>query len=517
MVGKKELENGWNYAGMLGGAQSANYVGHQYIMKVSKAISELEYAINSYGGSAKANPQLGGEIAEEWAAKTFNIRAVAAESAHRAFVEKSNRHASVDVSTNFGEEYSLKYLKYADQSVKAQAKNVIQNYNEYLSHARTNGTKTPMTFEEYLARYNYTNDLEDLLMSVYRGQGRIIPSDQLEEGIKKLRQLIATEAARGGDSRLLNLRNYQETLQALSDRIKDSNGIESIPLSKQESHAIAELCKTKDFHPEDFGITMDSEITYGYILNQALKGGITAAVVTLSIQLVPTVIEMISHLIKLKKIDPMQFKKYGFNSLSAGSKGFIIGGLSCGIYTASKIGKLGANLSYIHPGIIGAIAAITFNVMKESFDYAKGTIDSRQYRYKIARDLIISVSSIAGGAISLSALPIANALSFVIGSMVGSVIASMTISLSERILVSFCANTGFTLFGVVKQDYALPKDFFKGMGLNLLQLNRIKLNEAKLSTVSLNIATPSYIRPNQVNIRILKRGVISFHTVGYIF
>ena len=514
MIDKRELERGWRYVGTMNGGEAAAFVGHEYVMKVASAIDDLESSINAYAGTAKGTPQLGGEIAEEWAAKTFNIRAVAAESAHRAFVEKSTKHASVDVSTNFGEDYSLKYMKCAEKSIKAQAKNVLQNYHEYLSQAKANGTRSPMTFEEYLARYGYTDDLEDILMSVYRGQGRIIPSDQLEEGMLKLRQLIATEAARGGENRLLNLQNYQGTLQALSDRIRDGDGIESIPLSKDESHAIAELCKTNNFRPEDFGITLDSEITKEYILNQSLKGGITAATVTIAIQMVPILLEIISILVKEKKLNSSQLKEFGVDTMSAGTKGFIIGGLSCGIYTACKVGKFGANLS--KASIIGTIVALAYNVMIESFDYTRGKEDVVEYKYTMTRDLIISGAAIAGGSLAVAVIPLANSLSFVIGSMLGSVMASVVFSYGEKFFVSFCANTGFTLFGLVKQDYKLSDDFFREMGLNLIDLRRIKPNEAKLSFVSLNRDCLSVVKPNTINIQILKRGLISFHTVGYI-
>lgn len=499
------------------GAQSSDFVGHGYIMQVADAIDNLEQSINSYAGSAKANPQLGGEIAEEWVARTFNINAIAAESAHRAFVEKSSEHASVDVSTNFGENYSLKYLKYADRSVKAQAKNVIQNYHEYLSQAKANGTKAPMSFEEYLVRYGYTDNMEDLLMSVYRGQGRIIPADQLEDGLRKLRQLIASETARGGENRLANLRNYQETLRELSDRIKDGEGIESVPLTKDEAHAIAELCKSGEFNPENFGVTLDAVITREYILNQALKGGITAAVITLAIQLVPEMLSIISFLVKEKRIDRSKLTEFAFNTLSSGAKGFIIGGLSCGIYTACKSGKLGTNLIGVQPGIIGTIAALAFNVMTDAFEYAKGITNNLEYRDHITRDLLVSAASIAGGSLAVAILPIANSLAFVIGSMIGSVLAATTISLTERILISFCVDSGFTMFGLVKQDYKLPADVFKGMGLNLSDLNRIKPNVSQLSVVSLNTVRLSSAKLNTVDIQILKRGVIAFHTVGYVF
>lgn len=108
-------------------------------------------------------------------------------------------------------------------------------------------------------------------------------------------------------------------------------------------------------------------------------------------------------------------------------------------------------------------------------------------------------------------------MAFVIGSMIGSVVASIAVFISERILVSFCVGSGYTLFGLVKQDYRLPKDIFKGMGLSLIELNRIKPNETKLSTVSLNKTAFSSSKLNTVDIQILKRGVISFHTIGYAF
>ena len=516
-MNSKDLERGWNYVQGLEGAQIADFVGHVYIEKVTEAIEKMEQAINSYAGSQKGVPQLGGEIAEEWIAGTFNIRAVAAESAHRAVVEKSLEHASVDISTNFGEEYSLKYLKNADQSVKAQAKNVIQNYHEYLRQAKANGTKSPMTFEEYLTRYGYSDNLEDLLMSVYKGQGRIIPSDQFEDGLRKLRQLIATESARGGEARLANMKNYEETLRTLSDRIKDGKGVESVPLSKEESHVIAELCKSGDFKPEDFGITLNAEVTREYILNQALKGGITAAVITLALQLVPDVLALLSALIKGKKIKPNQLRDSGLHTISAGAKGFIVGGLSCGIYTACKAGKLGANLTKVEPGVIGTIVAISFNMMLETLDYECGKTDNLEYKYKITRDIIVSASSMAGGTISTAVLPVANALCFVIGSIIGSVTAAVAMSLSDRILVSLCVSTGFTLFGLVRQDYQMPDEILKGMGLNVIELERINPHVSTFSISKPNTVSFSVSKPNYVDIKILKRGIIAFHTVGYVF
>lgn len=515
MLDKRELEKGWKLAADNNGAQMAAFVGEAYISKVSLAIEELEKSINAYEGSKKGIAQLGGDIAEEWHAGTFNVRAAAAESIHRATVENSTEHASVDVSTNFGEDYSLKYLKYADKSVRAQAKNVIQNYHEYLSKAKANGTRNPMSFEEYIDRYGYSDDLEELLMSVYSGQGRIIPSDQLEEGLLKLRQLIATEGARGGENRLANLKNYEETLQSLCDRIKDDNGLESIPLSKEESKAIADLCRTGEFDPADFGVALDSEITREYILNQALKGGITAGVVTLAIQLVPELLELISKLAREKKIDVKQLKESGIRSLTVGTKGFLLGYISCGVYTACKAGKMGNRFADVQPGMIGTIVAMTFNVTIEAFDYARGKTNELEFKSKITKDILISGASLTGGTIALAVLPYANAISFAIGSMMGSVLASITLNASENILVSFCVNSGYTLFGLVKQDYTLSDEIMRGMGISIAELRRISPNTATLKISKINLATPSVANLNCVDVRILRRGIVDFHTIGF--
>ena len=129
MIESPEFRKGWQYASELQGTQLAANVGKQYIDSIVTEIDKLSNSINSYSGSKQSPAVLGGFIAEEWQAGTFNINAIAAESTHKAFVEKSTEQASVDVSTSFGTDYSLKYYYSSDASIRAQAKNVLQNYH----------------------------------------------------------------------------------------------------------------------------------------------------------------------------------------------------------------------------------------------------------------------------------------------------------------------------------------------------------------------------------------------------
>ena len=90
-------------------------------------------------------------------------------------------------------------------------------------------------------------------------------------------------------------------------------------------------------------------------------------------------------------------------------------------------------------------------------------------------------------------------------------------SISDRILVSLCVSTGFTLFGLVRQDYQLPDEILKDMGLNVIELERINPHVSTFSISKPNTVTFSVSKPNYVDIQILKRGIIAFHTVGYVF
>jgi hypothetical protein len=506
---------GWKHAGELSGIQQASIVGKQYIDSIMAEIDALSDQLNSHLGSTQSNAVLEGFAAEEWHAGTFNIKAAAANSFERAAAVKSTEHASADIKTPFGG-YSLKYYGNPDASAKAQAKNVLQGYYEYLSGAKTRGIEKPMDLGEYLSRYGYTCDLETLLTSVYNGQGRIIPADQLNEGIKKLRRMIAAEAARGGDSRLANMRNYEETLRQLTDRISNGDGVESIPLSKKEAEAIAALCKDGNFKPEDFGLTLDSIVTSQYILNQALRGGMTAGALTLAIQLAPMVISLIRKFIVNGAIDVNEVKRDGLKCVSSGVKSFMLGFFSCGIYTACRAGKIAPSLVSVSAPVIGTIAAFSMEILDACFNVAMGTISLDESRSRLTKGLIVSCASLIGGTIAAALIPAACGIAFAVGSMIGSVAASIITDIGEKIIVSLCVNTGYTLFGIVKQDYSLPVEVLRRMGISITEVDRIQVSYTEVERRCVERNTVSYNTVSRTGTVMLRRGVIAFHKVGYV-
>lgn len=508
------IKEGWEFAARTQGSMYAAQVGGQYVQGVDDAIQQLAKDMNDKMGSKENIDTLKGFIAEYWHADTFNINSALKNSAHKATIERSTEAASVDVSTNFGMNYSMKYYATGADSAKQQATNVIQAYHKYLSKSKA---ETPMTFEEYIAKNNYSSELQQQLMSVYQGQGRIIPTEQLTDAIKSLERKIATEAAKDGANRAALLESYKETLENLMDRIKDGEGVESIPLTKAEAEAIANLCKTGEFKPEDFGFTLYELITPEYMMQQALTAGVTSAVITLVLQIGPEIYKAVDYLVKNGEIDVEQLKNTGLKALSASAEGFLRGSISASLTIACQAGKLGAQFANVTPGMVGAFTAIVLDTMKNGYDVARGKMTSREMATQLTKNIVVSGAAIAGGTVGQALLPELPVLGYMLGSFVGSVVASITLNIGEKTILSFAVDTGFSFFGLVDQNYELPKETIERLGLEVVSLDYIELNRTELNRTSLNRTTLNRTKYNTLNIMVLRRGVVGVNKVGYVF
>lgn len=507
------LKEGWEFAAKNQGVIYSSNAAEAYVSAVDSAIQQLAKDINDKQGTLENIETLKGFIAEYWHADTFNIDAVLKESANRATIVRSNEAASVDVATNFGMDYSMKYYATGADSAKQQATNVIQAYHKYLSKSKT---EKPMSFEEYIRKNNYPSDMEHLLLSIYHGQGRIIPTEQLSDAIKFLERKIATESAKEGGNRLALLEGYKETLDNLMDRIKDGQGVESVPLSKAEAETIAALCKTGDFRPEDFGFTLDELITSEYIMQHALTAGFTSAVITLVLQMGPEIYKALDYLLKNGEITLDQIKSVGLKALSSSAEGFIRGSISASITIACQSGKLGAEFITASPGVIGTITVIAMDTLKNSFEVARGRMKPQVMATELTREIAISSFSLGGGALMQSLMPELPVLGYMLGSFVGSVAASTMLNIGEKTILSFCADTGFSFFGLVEQNYELPKEIIMKLGLEVVSLDRYELTRNTLKRNTLSRHTLNRTKYDTLNIMVLKRGVVGANKIGYI-
>lgn len=494
------------------GTSTVNYV---------KELTTLEKSINAFEDCKTPAAQLKGDIAEFWHAGTFNTNAALNDSANRAVVNRSNEFASVDVSLKSGESFSLKYDATGIESAKQQAASVFQRFKEYQSK----GGKD--TIDQFLSKRNYSDEsvLND---PIYSDQLRVIPKDQMEEATKWLSQKIAKENVIRPDQ----VKRYQDTLDMLKDKLSDSNGTESIPLTKEESQKLAELAKEGEFRAEDFGLT-SQEIM---IVKEALKDGLTAEAISMVLKTAPEIYKAIDYLIKTGEIDADQFKKIGFAAVSGAGESFIKGAVAAAISYSCKSGMLGKEMVNIAPGFIGVVVALTMNTMENAFLVAIGKKNRSELSYELIRDMFVSggafvggllgkVGGIAvggtigvqlGGPVGVHVAEVLSVAGAMIGSFVGFVAGTFVFDTVYTTAITFCIDTGVTLFGIVDQDYKLPEDVFAELGLKTFDFDTFQTDTFDPESFSFDTFEAETIHPDTLGITMLRRGVIGVRRIGYV-
>lgn len=499
---------GYSFFEKNSGSYTAAYMGNNYVSRVNAEIDNLISDLNVFQGFKTSASALKGDIAEFWHSDTFNINAAARGSANRTYVDRSHDFASADISSNFGKKFGLKYYKTGAESAKQQAKSIFERFKEYQSQ----GGKDSL--DEFLSKRGYTDPEHILYDPIYSGQQRIIPKDQLEEAINWLKRKIQEESSKRPEQ----VQRYQDTLDMLRDKIEDGKGTSSVALSKDEAEALARLAKEGLISEEtlkDLGISTEELIRYEYILREAFKAGTTAATISIVLKVAPEIYKALSFLIKNGELDEHQFQKIGFAALQGGAEGFIRGSVSAAITSACKAGLWGEALKTIDPSLVASVTVIAIDTMKNAFNVATGKIESRELARELIREMFISTCSLIGGGISqaLIDLPV---VGFMLGSFVGSVVGSFAYNVGCNAILSFCVDTGFTMFGLVDQNYELPDEALKEIGIDVFQYEQFDFNEFQYDVFSFDEFAYHQIQLETLNIGVLRRGVIGVAQIGYL-
>ena len=477
---KSDIERGWEFASHILGASLGADMGANYIGSVATEIEKFTQdmlTLQSRKGSL--TDPLSGFVAEHWHAGTFNIDAVAAGSTNRANVVGSTDYASVDIGTNFGVDYSSKYYTTAEGSVVAQA--------------------------EYSSKLGAPK---------YEGQMKLIPTEQLDEGIKIAhRRGLSNQETRPHVSEA-----YLEAEQTLTDRISDGQ-IDSNPLTKKESLKQAEDIKKGEFSPEEYGVTLDNAVKAEYIVRNAVKAGLSTAAITVAIQLAPDIYKAIDYLIKNGELDVQQLKSMGKKALTSSAEGFLRGSISCSLVIACQAGKFGPAMMSASPLMIGSTVAVLLETIKNGIMVSLGKMQPREMGSAFVDSVVTTSGFVAGihigGAIGQALgfeLPV---FGYILGSLIGCAF-SVTYNITKKKLISFCADTGFTCFGLVEQDYSLPEEYLNQMGIKTITVKRTDIPVKQIKTFDIkrkNISGKNY---ETINIRELRRGVIAVNKIGYI-
>jgi len=502
---KSTFAKGYSSFSDIAGAAHGSYRAESYVGRISDACKELEDNINKFKGFETGIKQLKGDIQEFRSSGSFNINAALNDSGYKTVVDRSHGYASADITTNWGEEYGLKALYNGTASAKAQSISHFQRFMEYKSISG----RTDLTFESFLTEKGLNPDKVLASDPIYSGQMRLIPSDQLEEAIAFLKKQIANKSITNPDE----VRRYQDTLDRLTARITAPDGTQSTEATTQELLDIAEKAKKGDYDAANDGFSTEQLVKIEHVLNQGIKAGLTAATITLVLKTAPEIYKCLDELLSNGSVDEEQLKKLGFAALDGSTEGFIRGFVSATVTTSCSAGLWGEALKSVSPEVVGAMTVIMMNTLKDSFLLAKGTLTKDEFTYNLQRNIFVTACGLGGGAVLQACLPMIP-FAYLLGNFVGSMVGSFAFVAYDKAVLSYCVSSGSTFFGLVTQDYTLPEEVLKEVGVSLFEYEKELHNESTFNTYNINQYLPNTYNPSMISI--LRRGVIGVRQIGYV-
>ncbi len=448
-----DFQKGFESAASFFGTTIASVGGQKYVKEVAQKISDLETSIVNRVSAGPIESQAG-FVAEEWHAGTFNIDAAARGEKITATTGKSNGLGSSDITLSDGTKASSKYYKTAEASAQQQAKNYIERYSEYCSRS-TN----PLSMEDWLTSngIDISTESPELYWSIYKDQVRIIPKDQLDEAIKCLNKSVETNLKKEGVHRKYVADADLETLQNLTDRLKASNGTESIPLSKEEAEAIAKAAQEGDFTAAEFGVTMGGAIRGSYIAKQALRSGATAAGIQAAMVLGPEIYQIIKFGIENGELDEEQLKTAGIDGLSAAGDGFLKGSISNALIIMFQAGKFGKEYVNASPELVGATTVLVIDSIRYGIMMANGKITTAEYADLLVQEVAVGAGSMGSAALVGMIFPQAT-LAIMIGGFVGGLVVSAGYTVGKTYALAMIDSADVNLLVPIKSTAEAIKD-----------------------------------------------------------
>lgn len=498
------------------GGEFSRLSNQPYLDSIQQEIDNLTNALNSYAGND--NPQLKGLAAEAWHTYTFNINAAAKQSAERATQVQSTGLGSVDVSSSWGEDYSLKFYKSGKDSAFAQGHSLEYAYRRYI-HNLSEGEPVP-TREEYLSA-NGIDPNTDMALCMYEGQARLIPTDQLKDAVEALNKRIAKELNNlANPDRAKVAERLIQVKDKLTDHIQGPNGERSMALTEEDSRILASQSKEGKFDPVRYDITLAKKADAMFLCKNAMRAGLNAAWISALLKAVPEFINIIKKIAKDRLIDIEDFRNVANASASGAKDGFIRGLLCAFITSSSQLGYCGqimqdATKSANFAPCIGVAVVLLSQAVSDGIKFARGEISSSQYAYNIERNLYVGVGGLTGGLLlqSLIEIPV---VSYTIGSMVGSLLGGLIFTAKESVMMSLCVQHGYTVFGLVDQDYTMPDEARKKLGFPVFAQKENQFDEYKFKEYQYKSYEWKEYNWKTIDAVILKRGAIGFRKVGYV-
>lgn len=510
-----KFQEGFEYAqNALAGAVGIS-TSQAYLNEINQNVQNMVDDMIATAGSKNLDtPQLQGFINEIWHTHTFNTNATIHHSGSMAIQPDVNTYGSADVVVKTaGKEidYSLKSYFDGKASAKAMAESPWERYNA--SKAKENG----VSFDEFLAKRGIK--AEDANMSMYVGQGKLIPSDQLERAKEYLSKKIESirNNAESNTERLARAEGYQEVLDTLTGKITDGK-TESLELTHEQAIKLAKAAAKGNIDKElleECGIDVKQMVSAKDITQEALKGGLTAAAMSAIITMAPVVVNAISKLIAEGEIDVDDLKRGGIRALKSSAKSFVLGSVTSAVKLCCELGKWGPAFAQADPTHISLLVSITVSTLEIAFNCTSGKIDRGEMARQLMRMYVTTAFSFAGGT-ALTIVCEGFAPAYFIGSLIGSIIGGLVYSATENLFISFCIESGCTFFGLVEQNYELPQEVIDALGLEVFEYDKFVADEFEFEKFQPETFSYNQFQYEEFGIKPLKRGLIGVYSIGYV-
>lgn len=458
-------------------------------------------------------------MAEYFHEGTLNISAKVLRTASFAKAEDAPEARAVfggaDISTSWGEDYGLKYYDKGYKSAMAQAEPLENFYQKHL--AKHPGTSRA----EYLAEKGLDPNT-DFTQSKYVGQALLIPSDQLTDAKEALqRKILDLRNNMGNPDRARFADSYEKTLAALTDHIEGTNGEQSMRLTYEQSRDLMRCAKTGTFDPKDFDIDAAILADKTYILLNSLKAGSYSALLSCALKVAPEIVSLIKNAIDDGEISVEDLNQLGVDALSSSAIGFLRGTLISYISTAAEMGYLGEAMkglssTAVFSSGLSTLITLVWTISAQTINYQTGKITKNEYSTYVDRAIFIASASYGVGVAIQSLLPELPFLGYMIGSCVGSILGGIAFEIKEQFFMSLCVHNGWTLWGLVEQDYTLPREVAEKLGYQMMKVaefNTCKMEVCKMEIIKFKKEMFDY---EKLDISPMIRGIIGVRKVGYV-
>jgi len=495
-----------------GGAAISAKIGGEYCDKIKAAIEECNSLMNNnLKDKNTAIQQLRGYGQEYMHVGSFNIDAAMQDRSDRAQLVGSNKTASVDIMVE-GVPYSSKC---GDNAIKTADGQSIDLYKKLQQDCPK---KEP--FESYktkkLRELGLDPNLSDEeLQSIpaYKDQKRLCPTDQTKDAKEYLKRGAEKNRRTPGKEHFAG--DKEETANEICDTVKSKDGkVSSKKFTREEIEKATEDGRKGEFDARKYG--MGAETTnYEYILKKSCKIGRRAAIVAGAISVLPYVFQMLVD----EGFSFDDFKNMCETGATSSIEGFLQGSISAGISISCQLGKFGEVLKNANPEMTayaaGAITAIAIHTMKNAYLVAMKKKQSRELVNDLISDTFISAGGMIGGAL-VSFIPIPF-VGYFLGSAIGSILASFVYKKCYSATIGLCTEHGYTLWGLVEQDYTVPAEILREIGFDVVEFDRVELKKVELHKLEPKRVYPKTINPDTLDVVFLRRGVIGVNKIGYVF